>query len=153
MAEAIYRLECATLDLGPEVRSVGLELIELEAEAPVTDGEAARIWAATVHSLAGQEPWALDFFGCLEPVRDFCDQRKIAFREPNTHTLVIAQQDPAVLGALFERFAGETFGVRAGGPAVSGDAGVESALAVHGVDAYRTALDRKSTRLNSSHLA
>ena len=38
-----------------------------------------------------------------------------------------------------ERFAGQTFGVRAGAPLLAGDASVEGALAERGVDAYHAA--------------
>ena len=37
---------------------------------------------------------------------------------------------------ILERFAGETFGLRAGAPLLVGDASVEGALAERGVDAY-----------------
>ncbi len=44
--------------------------------------------------------------------------------------------------SLFERFAGETFGVRAGGPFQSGDSELEGDLARRGVDAYHQAFSR-----------
>ena len=139
MGEALYRLEVESLDLGPDVRAVGLELVDAETREPVTSSEAAQVWAAILPSLAGEEPWALDFFAHLERVRDFCRHRAIAWRESNAHALVIAQQAGEPLRALFERFANETFGVRAGGPVLSGDAMVEGGLARHGVDAYHAA--------------
>ena len=46
------------------------------------------------------------------------------------------------LEAVIERFAGETFGVRAGAPAAAGDEIVERDLALHGVDAYQEAYRR-----------
>ena len=139
MDETFHRLEVASLDLGPDVRAVGLELIDPETREPVTGGEAARIWAAIVPALAGEEPWCLDFFAHLERVQEYCRSRGIAFREPNTRTIVVAQQAAEPLAALFERFAGETFGVRAGGMAAPGDADVENGLAQRGVDGYHTA--------------
>jgi len=137
--EAIYRLEVEALDLGPDVRAVGLELIERGTREPLTGSDAARIWAATLPALAGGEPWVLDFFAHLGRVRDFCRERKIAFREPNPHTVVISAPAPASLEALLARFANERFGVRAGGTGIAGDPEVEGQLAARGVDAYQAA--------------
>jgi len=141
--EAIYRLEVEALDLGPDARAVGLELIERGTREPLTGPDAARIWAATLPALAGSEPWVLDFFAHLSRVRDFCRDRKIAFREPNAHTLVISAPAPEPLEALLARFANERFGVRAGGPGIAGDPEVEGQLAGQlaalGVDAYHAA--------------
>jgi hypothetical protein len=137
--ENLYRLEIESLDLGADVRAVGLELLEPETREPVTGGEAAGIWAALVPALAAGEPWALDFVAHLERVREFCRRGAIAFREPNAHALVIPGPGQAQLRPLFERFAGETFGVRAGAPLLAGDASVEGALAERGVDAYHAA--------------
>lgn len=137
--ENLYRLEIESLDLGPDVRAVGLELIEPENREPVTGGDAARIWAALVPALAGGEPWAIDFFAHLDRVRDFCEKRTIAFRAPNAHVIVIPQLEPIQLQSLFERFASESFGIRAGNLLVSGDASVEGALAERGMDAYHAA--------------
>lgn len=134
--ENLYRLEIESLDLGADVRAVGLELIEPESREPVTGGEAAAIWAALVPALAGGQPWAIDFFAHLERVRDFCRRMGIAFREPNSHAIVIPQPEATHLRPLLERFAGETFGLRAGAPLLVGDASVEGALAERGVDAY-----------------
>ncbi len=140
----LYRLEVTSLG-GPgrrmHFRGI-LELIDQEKPEQVTGGEAARIWAATLPSLAGEEGWLLDFFAHLEPVREFCRSRGIAFREPNPRVLVIAQPSAENLSALCERFAGETFGVRAGGAVVAEDAGMEGELARHGVDAYHAAFPR-----------
>ena len=137
--ENLYRLEVESLDLGADVRAVGLELIDPENREPVTGTAAAGIWAALMPALAGGEPWAIDFFAHLERVRDFCRRQAITFREPNSHAIVIPQPEQARLQPLFERFAGETFGIRAGAPVVAGDASVEGALAERGVDAYHAA--------------
>jgi hypothetical protein len=134
-----YRLEIESLDLGPNVRAVGLELIDRETREPVTGNEAAAIWAALLPALAGEQPWAIDFFAHLERVRDFCRRTEIDFREPNLHALVIPQPAQEKLQPLLERFANETFGVRAGVPLLGGDAAVEDALAERGVDAYQAA--------------
>ena len=137
-----HRMEIEPLDLGADVRAVGFELIDPETREPVIAADAAGVWAATLRTLAGSEPWTLDFFAHLERVREFCRLRGMPFREPNSHVLVI--DGPALdhLDALLERFAGETFGVRAGGAAISGDPTVENALAERGVDAYHAAFTR-----------
>jgi hypothetical protein len=137
-----YRLEVESLDLGADVRAVGLELIEPESREPVTGAEAAGIWAALIPALAGGEPWGIDFFAHLERVRDFCRRQAIAFQEPNSQAIVIPQPEQARLRPLFERFASETFGVRAGALLAAGDAAVEGALAKRGVDAYHAAFPR-----------
>lgn len=137
--ESLYRLEIESLDLGADVRAVGLELIEPENREPVRGSDGASIWAALMPALAGGQPWVIDFFAHLERVRDFCRRQLIAFREPNTHAVVVPQPEAARLQPLFERFEGETFGVRAGAPVLNGDAAVEGALAERGVDAYHAA--------------
>lgn len=135
--ENLYRLEIESLNLGADVRAVGLELIEPGTREPVTGSEAAGVWAALVPALAGDQPWAIDFFAHLDRVREFCRRTAIAFREPNA-AIVIPQLERAQLQPLFERFAGETFGVRAGAPLTSGDGSLEGALAERGVDAYHS---------------
>jgi hypothetical protein len=137
--EAIYLLEVEALDLGPDVRAVGVELIERGTRESLTGPDAARIWATTLPALAGGTPWVLDFFAHLPRVRDFCRDRHISFREPNARTLVISPPLPAPLEALLERFAAERFGVRAGGPGIAGDPALEGQLAARGVDAYHVA--------------
>jgi hypothetical protein len=137
--EKTYRLEVEALDLGTDVRAVGLELIERETREPVIGHDAAGIWAALVPALAAGQPWGIDFFAHVERVRDFCRQNALPFREPNTHAIVVAQPERPQLELLFERFAAETFGVRAGGRLLEGDAKLEGALAERGVDAYHSA--------------
>jgi hypothetical protein len=132
------RMEIESLDLGADVRAVGLELIDPETREPITGGDAARAWAATLRALAGADPWVLDFFAHLERVRDFGRLRSIPFREPNAHVVVIAAPPSELLETLFERFAGETFGVRAGA-LVADDPTVEGELAKRGVDTYHKA--------------
>jgi hypothetical protein len=134
-----YLLEIEPLDLGADVRALGFELLETENREPVTGAEAARIWGRAVPALAGAESWALDFFSHLERVREFCSRRGIAWREAAARAIVIAPPLPEHLEALFERFAGETFGVRAGGPLAAGDEALEGDLARRGVDAYHPA--------------
>jgi hypothetical protein len=138
--ERRYRLEIESLDLGMDVHAVLLELIDPQTREPVTGPESARIWAAILPALAAGEPWGLDFFAHVDRVREFCSSRGIPFRE--TGALVIEQPQSAQLGALIARFAGETFGVRAGAPLAAGDEIVERELVVRGVDAYQTAYPR-----------
>jgi hypothetical protein len=134
--EPLYRLEVEALELGPNSRAVGLELIARGTREPLVGADAAKVWAATLPALAGAEPWVLDFFAHLGRVRDFCREKGIAFREPNVRTVVITPPAAPVLEALLARFAGERFGVRAGGPGISADPELEGQLAARGVDAY-----------------
>ena len=132
------RLEIESLDLGADVRAVGFELIESDTREPVRGLEAAGIWSVILPALAAAEPWALDFFAHIERVREFCNHGQISFRQPNAHVLVVPAPPAEQLQNLLNRFAPETFGVRAGGPLVSGDATLEAGLAKNGVDAYHT---------------
>jgi hypothetical protein len=139
--EIAHWLEVESLDLGSDVRAVLLELIDPQTREPVTGPEAARIWAAIVPALAAGEPWVLDFFAHLDRVREFCRLRGIPFRE-TAKVLLIEQPGAGQLEAVIERFAGETFGVRAGTPVAAGDEIVERELPLHGVDAYQEAYRR-----------
>ncbi len=136
MEPPAYRLEIEALDLGADVKAVGLELTEPENGEPARGAVAARIWSAVLPALAAAEPWGLDFFSHLDRVREFCRRHKIPFREAASRCIVIAAPEAEPLAALIERFQGETFGVRAGGPLVAGDATLEHDLARRGVDAY-----------------
>ncbi len=139
MANLHYVLEVEPLDLGPDVKAVGLDLMEIESREPARGSDAARIWAASLSALAGTDPWALDFFAHLDRVREYCTLHAIAFEEKSSgHSLVIPVPSPELLAGLFERFAGETFGARAGALLTAGDAEVEGDLARRGVDAYHT---------------
>ncbi|HTW22756.1 MAG TPA: hypothetical protein VMD78_04110 [Candidatus Baltobacteraceae bacterium] len=132
-----YLLEIEPLDLGPGVKAVGLELAENdENREPVRGPDAARIWSRVLPATAGQEPWALDFFSHLDRVRDFCDRHGIAYREAGARSLVIPAPAAEALEPLIDRFQAETFGARAGGSVVAGDAALEGDLARRGVDAY-----------------
>ncbi|MBI3670540.1 MAG: hypothetical protein HY237_12255 [Acidobacteria bacterium] len=136
METLAYRLEVESLDLGEDVKAVGLELIDRESREPVHGPEAARIWSAVLAALAAAELWSLDFFSHLDRLRDFCRSHHIAFREAAKRCIVIASPAPESLATLLERLEGETFGVRAGAPLLAGDALVEGDLARRGVDAY-----------------
>ena len=134
-----YVLEVEPLDLGPDVKAVGLDLVEIESREPARGEDAARLWAAALGALPGTEPWALDFFSHLDRVRDYCRSRAVSFEEKaEGHSLVIPAPPADALAALVERFAGETFGVRAGALVAAGDSVVEAELARRGVDAYHS---------------
>jgi hypothetical protein len=140
MTDLHYVLEIEPLDLGADVKAVGLDLMEVESREPARGSDAAHIWAATMPALAGTEPWALDFFSHLDRVREYCALHAIGFEEKSSgHALFIPAPEPEPLAHLFERFAGETFGARAGSLLASGDTAVESELARRGVDAYHAA--------------
>jgi hypothetical protein len=137
MPDLHYVMEIEPLDLGADVKAVGLDLMEVESREPAHGTDAAHIWAAALAALAGTEPWGLDFFTHLDRVREYCSLQAIAFEEKSSgHSLVIPAPSPEPLAGLFERFAGETFGARAGSPLAAGDLPVEGELARRGVDAY-----------------
>lgn len=131
-------LEVEPLDLGPDVRAVGLDLVESEDQEPARGAEAAQIWSRVVPAIAGTEIWSLDFFSHLDGLRKFCESRKIEFREASPRCIVVPSLPAEQLAQLFERFERETFGVRAGGPLKTGDPALENELARRGVDAYHT---------------
>jgi hypothetical protein len=135
-------LEVDPLNLGPDIRAVGLELFEQESREPVRGSEAARIWGRVLGALAGREPWGLDFFSHLDRVRDFCRRHGIPYREAATRSIVIPQPESEQLVKLLERFEAETFGVRAGSLLVGGDAALERDLARCGIDAYHPAFGK-----------
>jgi len=138
--ELQYVLEVEPVDLGQDVKAVGLDLVEIESREPARGVDAARLWAATLGALPGTEPWALDFFSHLDRVREYCRLHALPFEEKASGRSVVIPAPPRdALTELVERFAGETFGVRAGALAAAGDPEVETELARHGVDAYHTA--------------
>ena len=140
MADLQYVLEVEPLDLGTDVKAVGFDLVEIESREPARGPDAARLWSAALGALAGTEPWALDFFSHLDRVRDYCRVHGVAFEEKASgHSIVIPAPEGDALAGLLERFAGETFGARAGTLLAAGDPGVEGELAERGVDAYHAA--------------
>jgi hypothetical protein len=133
-------LEIEPLDLGPDVRAIGLELTEAdENREPIRGADAARIWSRMLRATAADETWALDFFSHLDRVRDYCQRHQIAFREASSRCIVIPAPELAVLEPLIDRFQSETFGARAGEKVAVGDRVLEGELAGRGVDAYHTA--------------
>ena len=146
---AEFRLEVEPLDLGPDMRAIGLELVESETREPVEGSAGADVWAALIPVLAGTEPWVLDFIAHLERIHEFCDRHAIDVRaslpgrgRSDGRLLVIQQPGSEPLRELIARFAGETFGLRVGEPLLAGDADTESGLAARGIDAYQGAWQR-----------
>jgi len=134
-------LEIGTLDIGDDVRAVGLDL-RAEDEEPARGPEAAAIWARVLPALAGDEEWALDFFAHLNRVRDYCERHSIAAWEEPGHALVVPAPPRDELEALCARFEGETFGARAGQALAARDAELERELVRRGLDAYHRAFSR-----------
>jgi hypothetical protein len=139
----MYILEVEPLDLGPDVRAIGIELVEAdENREPVRGKDAARIWSRVLRGAAGSDSWALDFFSHVERVRDFCKRHHIAYREATQRSIVVPAPEAAALEDLLDRFQKETFGARAGPTVVAGDAQLEGELARHGADAYHAAFPK-----------
>jgi hypothetical protein len=132
-------LEVEPLDLGPDVRAVGLDLLEGEESEPARGPEAARAWGSMIPAIAATESWALDFFSHTERVREFCRSRNLPFWEASRRLIVVPVLPVGSLVPLLERFERETFGVRAGGQVEKGDPGLEEELARRGADAYHSA--------------
>jgi len=132
-----FSLDVETLDLGSDVKAVGLELLGTESREPVRGIDAAAIWSAVVPALAANEMFVVDFFSHLDRVREFCKLHEIHYREAAERCLVLPQPSDTQLQELFQRFEGETFGVRAGGPVQGGDAALEKELSRRGLDAYQ----------------
>lgn len=132
-------LDVQPLDLGSDVRSVGLDLMEAdENQEPVRGSDAARVWSRVLQAVTGTgtDAWVLDFFGHLNRVRDFCDRRGISYREVSQRSLVVPAPEPDALESLIERFQNETFGARAGGVLPEPDPALEADLNRRGFDAY-----------------
>ncbi len=137
-----FSLDVESLDLGSDVTAVGLELLGTESREPVKGKEAAAIWAAVFPLLAASEFYAFDFFSHIDRVREFCKTHEISFREAAERCLVLPRPTEAQLLELFERFEGETFGVRAGPAAEAADPVLEKELSRRGLDAYQPAYER-----------
>lgn len=135
----MYLLEIEPLDLGEDVRAMGLELTEAdENREPIRGADAARIWSRVLRSTAGDETWSLDFFSHLGPIRDYCERHQISFRDATKRSVVIPAPELEKLEPLLDRFQKETFGVRAGALLAPGDPSLEGELARRGADAYHT---------------
>jgi len=137
-----YSLDVQAMDLGNDVKAVGLELVETENREPVRGKEGAEIWSEILPALAGQDAFVVDFFSHLDRVREFGKTRGIAWREAAERCIVISSSGAEELQQLFERFKGETFGIRAGSAVQTADAALEGDLSKRGLDAYQHAYAR-----------
>jgi hypothetical protein len=137
-----FSLDVQALDLGADLKAVGLELVETENHEPVGGKDGAQIWSAIFPALAGSEPYVVDFFSHIDRVKEFCERREIALREAAERCVVMPQPNQEQVLQLFERFEGETFGFRAGAAAQSPDAVLEGDLSKRGLDAYQPAYAR-----------
>jgi hypothetical protein len=137
-----FSLDVETLDLGAGVKAVGLELLGTESREPVRGKEAAAIWAATFPALAAKECYVLDFFSHVDRVREFCKMYEIHYRDAAERCVVLRQPTETQLEQIFERFEGETFGVRAGAGIEEPDVALEKELSRRGLDAYQAAYER-----------
>ena len=123
-----FSLDVQALDLGAGVKAVGLELVETENREPVRGKEAAEIWSAVFPALAAGEPYLVDFFSHIDRVREFCKARGISLREAAERCVVLSQSSQELLRQIFERFEGETFGIRSGVVANEADVLLEGDL-------------------------
>src|ERR1700752_319688 len=106
----MYILEIEPLDLGADVRAIGLELAEAdENREPVRGPDAASIWSRVLRATAVSEAWALDFFSHIDRVRDFCDRHHIPYRNATPRSIVIPAPEGGALQELLDRFQNETF--------------------------------------------
>lgn len=132
-----FSLDVQALDLGRDVKAVGLELVQTENREPVRGKDAAEIWSAVFPALAGNELYAVDFFSHIDRVREFCKMREMAWREAAERCVVLPQPSREHLRQIIERFEGETFGIRAGVASQSDDAALEGDLSKRGLDSYQ----------------
>jgi hypothetical protein len=137
-----YSLDVQALDLGGDVKAVGLELVDTENREPVKGKEAAPIWAAIFPALCAEEPFTFDFFSHLDRVKEFCKAHDIPFREAAERCLVLPQPSHEQIREIVERFEAETFGIRTGQAAALADAALEGDLSKRGLDAYQPAYSR-----------
>ncbi len=137
-----FSLDVQALDLGSDVKAVGLELVETENREPVRGKDAAQIWSAVFPALAGSESYVVDFFSHIDRVREFCKTRNLAWREAAERCIVVPHPSQEQLRQILERFEAETFGIRAGAATQSPDAALEGDLSKRGLDAYQPAYAR-----------
>jgi hypothetical protein len=139
-----YSMDVETLDLGTGIHAVGLELLETENREPVRGKDAAGIWAAAIPALANNDGFSLDFFAHIDRVKEFCNMNDIHYREAAERCIVLRAPDETQLQQLFERFEGETFGVRAGSLIDGPDETLEKELSRRGLDSYQKAYEKYS---------
>src|SRR5262249_49365794 len=95
-----FSLDVQALDLGNDVKGVGLELVETESREPVRGKEAAEIWSEIFPALAGNDAYVVDFFSHVDRVREFSKMRKIAWREAAERCIVIPSPSASELRQL-----------------------------------------------------
>jgi hypothetical protein len=139
-----YSMDVETLDLGTGIQAVGLELLETENREPVRGKDAAGIWAAAIPALANNDGFSLDFFAHVDRVKEFCNMNDIHYRDAAERCIVLRAPDETQLQQLFERFEGETFGVRAGSLIDGPDETLEKELSRRGLDSYQKAYEKYS---------
>jgi hypothetical protein len=136
-----YSMDVEKLDLGNETQAVGLELLGTESREPVRGKDAAAIWAAAIPALANNDGFVLDFFAHVDRVKEFCKMYDIHYREAAERCVVLRAPTETQLQELFERFEGETFGVRAGSMIDGPDVELEKELSRRGLDSYQRAYE------------
>lgn len=137
-------LEIEPMDLGEDVRAIGLELVDGPDREPVRGADAAKVWSAVVPVLAGKESWVLDFLSKAERVRAFCEAKAIPYRQVSRAVTVVPAPKPEILIQLLQTFSAETLGIRVGGETQGPDTTLEGELASRGLDAYHAAYSRYS---------
>src|SRR6202167_1521285 len=107
--KSVHLLEIEPLDLGSDVRAMGLELTEAdENREPIRGADAARIWSRVLPAIATSENWVLDFFSHLDRLRDYCQRHQIPYRDATKHSIVVPAPELAVLEPLLDRFQAKT---------------------------------------------
>lgn len=137
-------LEIEPMDLGEDVRAIGLELVDGPDREPVRGADAAEVWSAVLPVLAGKEPWVLDFLSKADRLRAFCKQKDLSFREVSRAVTIVTAPKPEILTQLFQTFSAETLGIRVGAETQHPDDPLERELASRGLDAYHAAYPRYS---------
>src|SRR5207302_1532384 len=117
-----FSLDVQALDLGGEVKAVGLELVETQNREPVRGKDAAEIWSAVFPALAGNESYVVDFFSHIERVREFCKLHEIALREAAERCVVLPHRNQDQCHQIFNPSEAKTFGIRPGNAAQPADA-------------------------------
>jgi hypothetical protein len=137
-----FSLEVQALDLGPDIKAVGLELMDTESREPVLGAQAAEIWSAVTLALVADLPYVLDFFSHVPRVAQFCSEHLIPFRMGGVRCVVLPRPNLEQLRELFARFAEESFGLRSGPAAQDPDGDLEGDLSKRGLEAYKDAYHR-----------
>ena len=111
----MYLLDVEPLDLGPDVRAVGLELVEAdENREPVRGQDAARIWSRVLPRHCADEALGPRFLQPSRPRARLLQNHDIDFREAGQRFDRDSCARTRSLESLLDRFQNETFGARAG---------------------------------------